>query len=145
MRSYVRISDILARLQSFTHIDHDVLAAKAEIGTRVHDAINKDSQDIFNDDIEKGSREQAYFSSYLLWKARENPQYLMMETRLFDDNLMITGQMDALIAGKDGPILIDYKTSAKPNLEIWNMQAHFYWYLMNANNIKIGNTMKWIN
>jgi hypothetical protein len=58
---------------------------------------------------------------------------------------MITGQMDAIIDSPDGPILIDYKTSAKANEKIWNMQAHFYWYLVKANKIEIGTKMRWIN
>jgi hypothetical protein len=143
MKNYVRVSDILARLQNFGSIDHDVLAAKAQIGTNVHESIQKY---ILKQPYEhKCDRERAYFNSFLQWYEKADPKYLVMEARLFDDNLMITGQMDAIIDSADGPILIDYKTSAKANEKIWNMQAHFYWYLVSANKIEIGTKMRWIN
>ena len=143
MKTYVRVSDILARLQNFSTIDPDILANKAAIGDEVHAAIYKD---VNNENVTLSTqRAEAYFDSYKLWHSEEKPIYLMMETRLFDDNLMITGQMDALIDHKDGPILIDYKTSAKPNEKIWCMQAHFYWYLLHTNKMNVGNRMRWIN
>lgn len=143
MKNYVRVSDILARLQNFGSIDQDVLAAKAAIGTNVHDAINKF---VLNQPYEhQCERERAYFNSFLSWNYKTNPKFLMMEARLFDDNLMITGQMDAIIDSPYGPVLLDYKTSSKANEKIWNMQAHFYWYLAKANKVEVGNHMLWIN
>ncbi len=143
MKNYVRVSDILSRLQNFGSIDQDVLAAKAAIGTNVHDAIYNDVQNKCAN-LET-DRAEAYFDSYQMWRDETCPKYLMMESRLFDDNLMITGQMDAIIEGDFGPCLLDYKTSAKANEKIWNMQAHFYWYLCKANKIEVGNQMLWIN
>lgn len=143
MKTYVRVSDILARLQSFKDIDPDILKAKADIGTEVHAAIY---QDVHNEHIIMSTqRAEAYFDSYKIWNEKVNPKYTMMEMRLFDDNLMITGQLDALIADENGPILIDYKTSSKANEKIWNMQAHFYWYLLSANKMNVGTRMQWIN
>ena len=146
MRKHVRVSEILSRLQDFTSIDAAVLEAKAEIGTNVHNAIVQDATGQFPE--LNSDREAAYFESYRIWKEKHKPCYSMMESRFNCDNLMITGQIDALLKPESDtelPILIDYKTSAIPNVKIWTMQAHFYWYLLSENSIPAADIMFWIN
>jgi hypothetical protein len=137
---YLRVTEILSRLQSFKHIDKEVLEAKADIGTNVHEAINNDLTG--NPQIELSNREQAYFDSYKMLK---KPECFSTENRYYDDALIITGQIDVVARFNEGLCLIDWKTSAKANHEIWKMQAHFYWYLLKQNGVDISDVMYFVN
>lgn len=143
---YIRVSEILGRLQNFGGIDEAVLNAKAEIGTNVHQAIVDDTIGDFP--MLKTDRACAYFGSYEIWKKKEKPKFRMQVPRLYDDELMITGEIDGLIETNrhNFPVLIDWKCSASANEEIWEMQAHFYWYLLNVNGISVSkDKMIWVN
>lgn len=139
MDGYVRVSQILARFQSYADVDPEVLEAKAKIGTNVHKAIVQDQADELV--IHKGPREKAYFESYEMWKANKHVQ-IKQVPRLYCHELMLTGECDGLIFDQ---MLIDWKCSASPSKEVWNMQAHMYWYLLTQNGYKIVNNMRWIN
>lgn len=144
MKSYLRVSEILGRLQDFSKIDPEVLAEKCRIGTNVHESILQDSLGDFP--LLETERAAAYFGSYAIFKAKEKPTYKMQVPRLYDDELMITGEIDGLVEGSlNVPYIIDWKCSANANEEIWEMQAHFYWYLLKSNNIEIAPNMKWVN
>ena len=146
---HIRVSEILARLKDFSHIDERVLNEKAKIGTEVHKNIheyNTNGFPMFDTYAVRGfatseikrweERGKGYFQSYTQWHKRESPKYTLMEKRLFDDTLMITGQIDALISSDPLPVLVDFKCSYKEDLEMWGMQAHFYKYLLDCNGIR---------
>lgn len=147
---YTRVSEILSTMKDRSGINPLVLKDKAEIGTEVHSNIHMDWVgvpavfEIFavrrpTDGmvLREERRGEGYYNSYLEWKNRENPSYKIMEQRFYDDELMITGQVDALMETKEGFTLIDFKCSHHPEGIIWNMQAHYYCYLMKQNGIKI--------
>lgn len=140
---HMRVSEILARLQNFSAIDQAILSAKAEIGTNVHKAITQSAQGQTISDLTQ--REMAYYDSYDLFRNEYNPTYIMLEARFNDDNLMITGEIDALAKIGDDLVILDWKTSSSANKKIWEMQAHFYWYLLNGNKIPVGNKMLWVH
>ena len=144
MKLYARVTDILAQLQDFGNINPEVLAAKAKLGTQIHAAIDAHvAGEFYTIPSEKA---QKYFDSYLKWGSKHVCEYVEREKRLFDDQLMITGQFDGLVNFRDKQhVLIDYKTSYKASPDIWILQAHFYWYLCNRNGIPAGDTMQWIN
>lgn len=139
MNKHVRVSEILARLQSYADIDPEILEAKAKIGTNVHQAIVQDCDDEFV--VLETDRAQAYFESYKLWKKGRIADIAQVP-RLYCDDLMITGECDGLLNNWK---LIDWKCSASANPKIWNMQAHFYWYLLHQNGYKVSDIMLWIN
>lgn len=141
MKEYVRVSDILSSLQSFGHINPEVLEAKAKIGTDVHQAIVDDCAGEFP--ILETNRAAAYFGSYKMGnfgtKIRQVP-------RLFCDKLLITGECDGLLnTGEKHETLIDWKCTAGANVKIWTLQAHFYWYLLQQNGYTVGDNMMWVN
>ncbi len=143
---YLRVSEILGRLQNFAGIDEEVLKNKQEIGTNVHRAIVDHTIGDFP--MLQTERACAYFGSYELWKKKENPKFLMQVPRLYDDEFMITGEIDGLIEMSKHrlPVLIDWKCSASANEDIWEMQAHFYWYLLKQNRIDVSKEkMIWVN
>jgi len=138
MSKYVRVSEILARLQSYADVDPEVLEAKAKIGTNVHKAIVQDCAGEFV--VLESDRAHAYFESYKLWNVKK--PNIVQVPRLYCDELMITGECDGLLNETQ---LIDWKCSATANAKIWNMQAHFYWYLLKVNNYKVTDHMLWVN
>lgn len=137
MKKYARVSQILATIQDFSHINQEVLLAKQILGTNVHSAIQDIIDGLFPVITPK---ENGYVMSFEKWFYQENPKFLLKENRYFDDDLMITGQVDAVLQmnGKDSPVLVDWKTSVKESALIWPMQAHFYHYLLRKNSIDIG-------
>lgn len=140
---YLRVSEILARLQDFSSIDPAVMDNKQKIGTNVHESILRDSVGDFP--FLETERAAAYFGSYMIWKKKNSPVYRLQVPRLYCNGLMITGEIDALIDNGHGdPMLVDWKCSASANEEIWNMQAHFYSYLLEVNGLKISR-MTWVN
>lgn len=85
-------------------------------------------------------RGEGYFRSYQQYHNQRSPRYNLMEQRFYDDNLMITGQIDALLVTDSLPMLIDYKCSYNVDEEIWGMQAHYYKHLLEVNGIEIADT-----
>jgi hypothetical protein len=127
-------------------INSEVLQAKAELGTEIHKAITEHVQGEFP--IISQSKGLGYFESYEMWAAAYMPEYIMMEKRFYDDKLMITGEIDALVTFPETEkIIVDFKTSAKVSLETWRYQAHFYYYLMVENGFAEGlmDTIRFVN
>ena len=87
------------------------LAAKCELGTCVHQAIEDDINGGFPSPGKKGL---GYFQSYVKWRDKIEPKIIQTEQRYFDDTHLITGKIDALmlIPGEILPILVDFKTSS---------------------------------
>lgn len=132
---YTRVSEILSQWDKFSYLNIDpiIFEKKTMIGTNVHAAILEDSLDypvVLTD--EEGGR---YFQSYILFKRKENISFRKSELRLYDDDLMITGAIDAILdfPGSSGPCLIDWKTSAAKDDLFWEMQANFYLHLLKKN------------
>lgn len=129
-KEYARVSDILKPFCNFDHIDPFVLQNKANIGTRVHEAI---ADDVVGDFPCPGIKGIGYFESYVKWKESVKPLFVLSEKRMFCDEKMITGQIDGLIEVGSKVVLVDFKTSVKESKETWPMQAHLYAHLLRAN------------
>lgn len=147
---YTRISDILGRLRDRSGINQLVLKDKADIGTEVHHNIHMDYLGVpavfgmhsvrrpFDGQfIREECRGEGYFNSYLKWLGDREISYELMEERFYCNDLMITGQIDALMITDNGLQLIDFKCSYAPDHEIWSMQAHYYYYLLKTNGIDV--------
>lgn len=133
-RRYARVSEILDPFFEYRHIDPEILARKAEIGSTVHSAIEYAIKDEFP--ILDG-RAAGYFESFVKWVKALNPDFRASEKRYFCEELRLTGQIDALcmIPGTELPVLVDFKTSAQESKKVWPMQAHLYDYLLEKNGI----------
>lgn len=139
MNGYVRVSEILKRFSDYSDVDPVMLEEKAKIGTNVHQAIIADCAGDFV--LFETDRAQAYFESYKLWSKMDNIE-IKQVPRLYCDQYMITGECDGLWKGHR---LLDWKCSASPSEKVWNMQAHFYWYLLCQNGYDVDKNMFWIN
>ena len=132
---YTRISSILAQWDKFGHIDPKVLAAKCELGTQVHKAIENDLQHGIEGDTGLG-----YLDSFKTWPIESGASSVVTEQRLYCDKLKITGCLDAVVKfpGKPELVIVDYKTSAQESPRIWPIQACFYHYLAIQGGIPVG-------
>jgi hypothetical protein len=142
-KMYARVSDVLSPFVDFSAIPPEVLQRKAALGTRVHNAIN---QDIQGDFPVVGLQDQGYFQSFERWRSALNPVFLTTEKRMYCDEKMLTGCIDALIKleGHDQHILVDWKTSAAESPITWPMQAMLYWYLLERTGIVVSQTALFI-
>ncbi len=130
---YTRVTQILSPFTSYSSIPLDILQAKALIGTKTHQAITAFLLTGGAWDIEP--EVSGYFESMRkFWK--ESYPIVELETRLYCDELKLTGEMDLLIEGPKGLTLIDWKTSVKENAT-WQAQCGGYEYLCEKNGYAI--------
>lgn len=155
--NHIRVSEILAQFRDFSNINPQVLNTKCNIGTEVHHNIHMHTKGLFlvwdmhphhdfvTSEVNQWSeRGQGYFDSYLKYEAKYKPKYDLMEKRFYDDNLMLTGQLDALMITDGLPTIVDFKCSYNVDEEIWGMQAHYYKHLLEHNGIMVGDKMLWL-
>jgi len=132
---YTRVSAIISQWDKMSNIDPMVLERKTALGTNVHKAISDHYNGIPSvlTDEEGGK----YFSSFLIWNEANKPVPVRIEERLYDDDLMITGCLDAILKFPDSDeiILIDWKTSYNADKLNWPLQASFYLSLLAKNGI----------
>lgn len=143
-KQYARVSDVIRPFSNYSHIDPFVLANKARIGTSTHEAIEDDIKGRFPCPDKDA---MGYFNSYLAWKDHMDPMFFRSEERYFDDDLMVTGQIDAVVSfgtSNQPPTLIDFKTSVQEIKEVWPMQAHLYAHLIKKNGYEINPNMLFI-
>ena len=154
---HVRVSEILSRFRDFSKINPTVLSEKAQVGTEVHCNIHRyktgkfemfDKFPIRNTNtleiIRWEERGQGYFNSFVKWDEENESVLHTMENRFYDNEIMLTGQIDALMQTNGLPVLIDFKCSANSDVEVWSMQAHLYKHLLNLNGIEIDDYFLWM-
>lgn len=123
---YTRVSSILGQWNHLAHIPKHILDNKCRIGTNVHEKIAAEIEGIY---LELEMDEEPYFHSWEQWNEQKNCEIVQTEKRYYDERLKITGQLDALLVQNDKLYICDFKTSASPNLLMWQLQATFYHHL----------------
>lgn len=137
---YIRVTEILSPLSDFSMVPEQVLENKTRIGTEVHNAIElylSGFPYLLSDDA------KSYFESFLHWHEDSNVRVVtnFLEERYYDDELMITGKIDALVRFPDDELLTmcDWKTTASCTVDIkrsWELQGTFYHYLLKKNEVQ---------
>ena len=125
------MTEVLKLMGGYEHIDPSVLQKAAERGSAVHEAI---AGSISCKDLP--IQWHGYYEAYVEWHEVAEPDYVFQEKRLYDDDLMITGQMDAVARIQDKLILLDWKTSNKPSPS-WDIQMNAYMRMLQ----KIGHSV----
>ena len=138
---YARVSEVIRPFLDLGKMEDDPdykqnFERKGILGTQVHEAI-KDELDGLMPVLPPKSR--GYFKSWDKWNKAIDPIFVKKETRFFCQRKLLTGCIDALVTlpGDDRPTLADWKTSATESPVTWPMQAHLYYYLLNANGIDV--------
>lgn len=133
---YTRVSEVIGwcKKHDLGAIDQEVLQRKANLGSKVHEAI--DAFLFSGAFVPLDEKESLYFDSFKKWfescaglRVRHAPG------RLYCDAIKVTGEIDLLASTKDFqiPCIIDFKTSAQEDKIGWPMQGAFYRYLCEAN------------
>jgi len=129
---YTRVTEVLAPFSGMSKIDPIVLANASARGTWVHDNIECMQEGL---PIEKNHPEWVpYLDSYEAWA--KNKCFISKPTRFYDDELMITGECDAIWKDGDDLVLVDFKTSANEG-KTWKYQGAAYEYLARKNGYNI--------
>jgi hypothetical protein len=135
-KTYARISQIASQDFDFSTIPRDILERKMKIGTEVHDCIDK------GEAPDKDSAAWGYYCSYVRWREMIDLELKRQEERFFDDELLITGQIDGTFvipSLSSLERLVDFKTSASPSPS-WVAQAFLYQLLLRNNGVKLSDT-----
>ena len=142
LEEYDRVTDIIGMFFELNQIPKDILERKKEIGTDVHFAIEAYFTGLFHVAM---ADSKPYIRSFDKWVKKEDPELVMTEFRLFDDDLKVTGCVDALIREGQDIFIIDFKTSVNENKETWPLQAEFYYQLVKkTNEYQLSDTVKFI-
>lgn len=126
MKDYTRVTTVLEPFSGLKHIDPEILKKAGERGTAVHsicDAIISDMGSPIHDE-----RLSGYIESFKSWKG--DKKFLDKPERFYCDDLMLTGECDAIYEENGKHILVDFKTSVKEN-QTWGLQGSAYFYLAN--------------
>lgn len=106
------VTQLLKPLYDFSSIPPNVLAAKANLGTRVHKACDLDEDGLL-DEATVDDVVGSYLSAWRLFKAESGAVVLSSEQRVFHKSLRYCGTLDRIIDVGGNAMLIDIKTSAE--------------------------------
>lgn len=124
-KGYTRVTEILSVYKNFDQVPAHILYQACERGTKVHDLCELYALHML---IEKPCEEvKGYFYSFKNWFDTYVTDIVMVEERLFDRDLFLTGKFDLLCKtkGSDKLVLVDYKTCALSDRS-WCLQMAAY-------------------
>ena len=104
------VTQILKPLSDFSGIPPQVLEAKRDLGTRVHEACHYFDEDDLDEDTIDADVEP-YLDAWIKFKKQSGARVLMCETRLFEPVLRFAGTMDRVLLLNGEHWLVDLKTS----------------------------------
>lgn len=129
---FTRITSILSPFSGLSNVNPDVLRNAADRGTRTHtacDCLVAGVGDWFDDDI------LGYVESFRKWYVGK--EFIEKPSRMYCEDLMITGELDLIYIEDDELVLVDLKTSSNPS-KTWLLQGTAYSYLAKKNGFKDG-------
>lgn len=124
---YLRVTEVLKPFSGLDMIDPKIVANAGRRGTKVH----KICESIWSGLGELGVDDETWgyvegFKKFM--SATPSFRMVAMERRFYCQELLITGQIDA-IAEIDGDLcIVDLKTSSRPS-KTWPLQGAAYYYL----------------
>lgn len=124
MEDYTRVTDVLFPFSGLRNIDPHILQNAADRGTKVHEICDALINDLGVFEI--NGQIQGYIDSFYKWLPEKN--FIERPDRFYCDELMLTGECDAIYKDQDGLHLVDFKTSANEG-KTWKLQGSAYYYL----------------
>ena len=132
---YTRVSEIVGQWNSYGSVPKYIMEEAALRGQYVHAAIKMhiDQGCTFPLDSEMDK----YYQSYIRWREHTNLVSIQNERRYYSDNLMLTGEIDALVVTPESscPMILDWKTSFKEVPENWILQGALYRMIAEENGL----------
>lgn len=123
--NYTRVTNVLYPFSGLEKLDQSIVAHAAARGTKVHQICEGIMQGLGEIDVDEETKE--YVESFKKWW-KLGHEVVVMEQRLWDDELQLTGQVDLIIRVPEGLAIVDLKTSSKPS-KTWPAQGAGYAYL----------------
>lgn len=123
INNYTRVTEVLSFFSGFQAIDPVVLQNAANRGTLVHQICDAIIEGIGTPPV--SSEISPYIDSFLQYPEKA---YIKKPERFFCDELMITGECDAIYKEGDSLVLVDFKTSRAEG-KTWALQGSAYAYL----------------
>lgn len=144
---YTRVSSLISELSHYGNINKQILKEKARLGTFIHNkisqileinlgtedqTINKDAIESINNEIKAidiHSDTKYYLDGFIqLCKEKTilSKNHIAIEKRYYNDEYMISGQIDLLTQYEDKIILIDWKTTSVLHEVAASVQMYFY-------------------
>ncbi len=120
MKEYDRITSVLSPYSGFDRIPVHILEAASERGVLVHKYASALIRNVGLFGVEEHLK--GYIESFKLWKPKSK---MIIPSRFFEDDLLISGEADCLYEIEDGYCLVDFKTSTKEG-STWNLQGSAY-------------------
>lgn len=135
---YTRVTEVIGKFSYVNDIPDEVLQKAADKGTQVHSCIESYLKDEF---FFTTPEAKPYVDCFIKWYDRVKDSDIMkgvriIEERLYDDDLMITGQIDLIIATDEKTYAFDWKTSSNVQQKSWALQGAAYKYLLEKNGYK---------
>lgn len=138
---YMRVSEVVSMFKGCIDPSiEEIVRKKALIGTEVHDLCKRF---VCDEEIPEPSSQRVKkyfqcFQEFYIGNKVFNGLYLA-EERFYDDDLMITGQVDFLFKTRHGDkcILVDIKTSATPDEFHWWLQGILYANMIRKHGIEL--------
>ena len=135
MFSYDRVTEVLGKFTGIEQIDPEVLQRSADRGTAIHNCIEEALTARFSDDP-VSDEVLAYMESYEAFWDKSRHVFkdceMIVEKRLFCDELMITGKIDVIFTKPGRTFLIDWKTGSRKQ-DSWFIQGAAYRHLLKVN------------
>lgn len=104
------VTTILRPLNDFSHIRPEVLAAKADLGTRVHEACHfLDEDDLDEETIEVDV--EPYLEAWKRFKAETGAVVIASELRVFEPMNLYAGTLDNVLQINGTKWIVDKKTA----------------------------------
>lgn len=131
-QEYTRVTEILSLYNNFDAIRPEVLQHAADRGTKVHAYCAMIARGEWFPAQEEGV--VPYIESFKQWFDKMVDNVELVEKRLYNDELMLTGAIDLVctIRGSDTPVVVDIKTPQAKSRS-WNLQLAAYRYLYGEN------------
>ena len=130
--NYTRVTDPLSMFGKFDQIDPEVLRNAAERGTNIHLAISGYLADLGA--VFDHKSYELYFKSVKSWL--DERIFLPQPERWYDDELMLTGECDAIYQDDNDLVLVDFKCTYMES-KTWKLQGSAYAYLARKNGYAI--------
>lgn len=140
--TYVRVSNIIGKQSDIEKlgIPIETLIHAKERGTKIHAYCSSYLKGLWIPEIEE--EYLPYFNAFTEWADANIKETLKQNIRLYDDAKRFTGEFDviALLKNREGPVLIDIKTSSAKSRS-WPVQLAAYKSLCQINGYQVNEVM----
>ncbi len=138
-KGFDRVTDVFKFCSGIEKVPKDKLKEASDRGTAVHDEIQAIQSNLW---IPGLAEHAGYINSYKLWA--QEKKFIDNPGRLYDLDLKLTGELDAIYMEANTYSLVDFKTTApksgaqlKKFKRIWGMQLAAYALLATQTGLKI--------